>query len=196
MSPAADSPGIVPTDRDLVESDLVERAKRDPDAFAELYRRHRLLIYRFALSRLGDQTDADDAVSEVFCRAWAAIGRYEDRGLPFRSWLFQIASHAVVDQLRQRRVPMASLDEHLGLVAPDVSVEDLVIARGQLRQVWIAAASLCATQRAAFALRFCLDLSHDEIARRTGRSRGASKLVLFRAVERVRERRRRWGWAS
>ena len=65
------------------EKELVERAKRDPAAFGELYDRHFLQIYRFVYSRVRDQTVAEDVTSEVFMKALKSIGRYQDTGKPF-----------------------------------------------------------------------------------------------------------------
>ena len=45
------------------EQALVERAKRDPNAFGELYNRYFLQIYRFVYSRVRDQTAAEDVTS-------------------------------------------------------------------------------------------------------------------------------------
>ncbi|MGH7876828.1 MAG: RNA polymerase sigma factor, partial [Candidatus Dormibacteraceae bacterium] len=85
------------------ENHLVQRAKQDPAAFAELYDRHFLRIYRFVYSRVRDQSLAEDVTSEVFMKALRGIGRYQDMGRPFVTWLYQIASNAVTDSFRSAR---------------------------------------------------------------------------------------------
>jgi RNA polymerase sigma-70 factor (ECF subfamily) len=168
----------------LEERDLVERAKREPAAFGELYRRHQLAVYRFAYSRLRNQADAEDVTSEVFMRALVAIGRYQDRGYVFTSWLLQIAANVVVDQHRARR-PIEDIDEHRELAA-EGSLEDLVAAGDQVRRIGLAARELPVRQREAFALRLGHDLKVDDVALRMGKSTGAVKLLVHRAVRGVR----------
>jgi len=74
------------------EAELVRRAPGDPGAFADLYRRHSPAIQRYLRRRLGDPHLVEDAVAETFLEAWRGIARYEARGLPFRSWLYRLAT--------------------------------------------------------------------------------------------------------
>src|SRR5438128_12137630 len=85
---------------DFEERELVERAKEDPDAFGALYDRYFPQIYRFAYSRVRDQSLAEDVTSEVFFKALKNIKRYTYSGHPFSSWLYQITLNAVADQYR------------------------------------------------------------------------------------------------
>src|SRR5207245_11491951 len=88
------------------ERDLVDRAKRNPEAFGALYDRYFAQIYRFAYSRVRDQSLAEDVTSEVFFKALKNIKRYTYTGHPFSSWLYQIALNALADHYRrQRREP-------------------------------------------------------------------------------------------
>src|SRR5579859_2883490 len=96
------------------ESDLVERAKRDPGAFGELYDRHFNQIYRFVYSRVRDQSAAEDVTSEVFLKALRGIGRYQDTGRPFSAWLYQIAVNAVNDRYRSLR-PTEDIDSQISI---------------------------------------------------------------------------------
>src|SRR5438128_1403998 len=80
---------------DFEERELVERAKEDPDAFGALYDRYFPQIYRFAYSRVRDQSLAEDVTSEVFFKALRNIKRYTYSGHPFSSWLHQITPNAV-----------------------------------------------------------------------------------------------------
>jgi RNA polymerase sigma-70 factor, ECF subfamily len=168
----------------LEEPLLVERAKHDRSAFGELYRRHHGPVFRFAYSRLRNEADAEDVTADVFLRALRSIGRYQDRGIPFHNWLFQIAANAVVDHVRGLR-PVEDLDEHPELAAPG-SLEQLVAERDQVRRIGQAARELPARQRQAFALRLGHDMKADVVARRMGRSQGAVKLLVHRAVRGVR----------
>jgi RNA polymerase sigma-70 factor (ECF subfamily) len=177
-------PVVDPVDL-LEEGDLVERAKRDAEAFGRLYERHRVRVYQFACSRLRNSHDAEDMTAEVFMRAWQAIGRYQSTGAPFTAWLYRTASNAIVDQQRKRRGVVEDIDQHRNLAAAG-SVEDVVAERDRVRRIGLVAQRLPARQRTVFALSFSHDLTHNAIARRMGRSRGAVKLLQYRAVAGVR----------
>lgn len=73
----------------------------DHDAFKDLYLRNVRPIFGFLAART-DRSSAEDLTAETFARAYAAIGRYEPRGAPFRSWLFRIAHNLLIGRARRR----------------------------------------------------------------------------------------------
>ncbi len=167
------------------EQKLVERAKTDPDAFGALYDRYFPQIYRFAYSRLRDQSLAEDVTSEVFFKALKNIKRYTHTGHPFSSWLYQIALNAVADHYRGQRGEV-ELQPALGLADGRPAVIDEVVRRDRSRRVWAAIDQLPKQQRAAMVLKFGEDRKIEEIAHILGKSSGAVKLLLHRGVERLR----------
>ncbi|TMF58967.1 MAG: sigma-70 family RNA polymerase sigma factor [Chloroflexi bacterium] len=167
------------------ERELVERAKRDPDAFGALYDRYFPQIYRFAYSRLREQSLAEDVTQEVFFKALRNMGRYTYSGHPFSSWLYQIALNAVADHYRGQRGEV-ELEEATGLASQAPEVVDEVIRRDRSHRVWTAIDQLPRQQRAAMVLKFGEDRKIDEIAQILGKSSGAVKLLLHRGVERLR----------
>ncbi|HET7037020.1 MAG TPA: sigma-70 family RNA polymerase sigma factor, partial [Thermomicrobiaceae bacterium] len=76
------------------EAALVAAAKVDGAAFAALYRRHRGPIYRYLRARTRCDEDAADLTQQVFLKAFEALPRYQERGLPFAAWLFRLARNA------------------------------------------------------------------------------------------------------
>jgi RNA polymerase sigma-70 factor (ECF subfamily) len=70
---------------------LITAAKKDPAYFAPLYNRYYRPIIQFVYRRLYDKEKAADIVSMVFLKALNNLSSYENRGLPFSSWLFRIA---------------------------------------------------------------------------------------------------------
>ena len=89
----------------LDERDLVERARSDPDAFAELYRVHAPRVHALAWRRLGRREAAEDVTSATFERAWRSLPgfRWRDGGLP--AWLLRIAANEVTDHIRREARP-------------------------------------------------------------------------------------------
>ncbi len=93
------------------DSDLVLRARTDPEAFGLLYERYVDRIYAYVYHRVGNGQDAEDLTARTFHRALDNLHRYEDRGLPFAAWLFRIAHNLVANWHRDRsRRRFLSLD--------------------------------------------------------------------------------------
>jgi len=167
------------------EADLVLRAQHDRRAFAHLYRQYLPHIYRYCYRRLGSQEAAEDATSRIFTQAMAALPRYQERGGSFRSWLFTIAHHVVVDEARRAR-PISSLDEASVVVDPGPPLEDVVIRSEEGQSLVAVMAQLTPDQRRVVDLRLA-GLTAVEIAAVMGRSHGTIRNLHHRALVRLRE---------
>jgi RNA polymerase sigma-70 factor (ECF subfamily) len=189
-APAGDPARIAHLDRDRP---LVEAAQRDPVAFDALYRRYLAQVYSYAFYELGDHHEAEDATERTFLAALANLGRFEERARPadgegastFRVWLFQIARNAVANQRRgRRRHPQAPL-EAAALVADPLDLEGGAATRDDAAAAWQAVGRLPADRRRAVVLRFVEEMSTAEIAGVLGRSEGAVRVLIHRALRTV-----------
>jgi RNA polymerase sigma-70 factor, ECF subfamily len=162
---------------------LVERAKLDADAFGVLYDRHAAGIYRFAYARLHNVPAAEDVTAEVFTKALRNISRYQSRGRPFACWLYRIASNAVADHFRHEP---ASRELSDALPDRETEVEATAIRNIEVEYLWRLVARLAPQQRLAMTLRFREDRSARETAQIMGKSEAAVKLLIYRAVCRLR----------
>ncbi|MCC6643910.1 sigma-70 family RNA polymerase sigma factor [Candidatus Peregrinibacteria bacterium] len=79
------------------DTQLVELAKTDSDAFAQLYDYFFPKVFAFVISKVGSNDAAEDIVSEVFIKVVQHLPKYQDRGAPFAAWLFTIARNMVFD---------------------------------------------------------------------------------------------------
>jgi RNA polymerase sigma-70 factor (ECF subfamily) len=172
---------------------LVEAAQNDPLKFDALYRRYLAQVYSYAYYELGDHDDAEDATERTFLAALANLGRFEERARPgdgqgastFRVWLFQIARHTIANLRRgRRRRPEAPL-ETAALVADPLDLEGGVAIRDEAGAAWIAVGRLPADRRRALVLRFVDEMSTAEIAGILGRSEGAVRVLIHRALRTV-----------
>ena len=156
---------------------------RDPQAWNELFASEHQAIYRYALSRLANPVDAEDATSHVFAEAWEHAESMEDRGLPPRAWLFGIARNIVNTRRRlfARRPPALSLE------AFDGAADEAGIAP-ELLDLALAIASLERGQAEVIALRFIHDLSLQETAAALGTTTDAVKGRQARALGQLRRR--------
>lgn len=95
-----------PSDAGLLDAHLAG----DPDAFGELVRRHRDVLWAVALRTTGNPADAEDAVQEALVSALRSVERFERRSA-VRTWLYRIVVNASLDRLRRHAArPASSLD--------------------------------------------------------------------------------------
>lgn len=169
------------------EQQLVARAKRDPESFAHIYDHYFERIYAFIYRRTGDRQTAEDLTSDTFYKALANIQKYEYTGQPFSSWLFRIASNVVTDYYRSRK-PVTSMDDFEGMqfTAAGISPEEAALALDDAQAVQRAIKTLSADQQEVVMLRFSGGLRLKEIASMIGKTEGAVKALMFRALSNLR----------
>jgi RNA polymerase sigma-70 factor, ECF subfamily len=168
------------------DEQLVRQARGDPEAFAELFRRHAQAVYRYHLYKTGSVDDAQDLTSLTFLAALETLDRYRGQG-SWRGWLFGIARHKLLDHYRKRR-PEVELDLAQGVPAGNPAPEDQVATRLQLAQVGRALEQLSPDQSEALCLRVFAGLSTAEAANVMEKSEAAIKMLVYRGLGNLRER--------
>jgi RNA polymerase sigma-70 factor (ECF subfamily) len=142
----------------------VARAKQgDRDALRYLYVQYADNVYGYVVSIVKDEHEAEDITQHVFAKLMSVLPKYEQRAVPFTSWLLRLAHNATYDHLR-RRLPMPaedvrSPDQH----AHGIPSDDALVV-GQ------ALAELPEDQRTVVVLRHIVGLTPGEIAERLGRT--------------------------
>jgi RNA polymerase sigma-70 factor (ECF subfamily) len=163
-----------PDDRSL----LTAHVHGDPDAFAELVRRHRDRLWAVALRTLGDPEEAADALQDALISALRGAAGYRGDAA-VTTWLHRIVVNACLDRMRRRRSrPTVPLGDHEVLEPSDpAGVRE---ARLDLRR---ALARLPEGQRMAVVLVDLEDLSVSETAQLLGVAEGTvkSRCALLRA---------------
>ena len=185
----------------LTDSDeaLVALAKRDREAFGCLYDRYVEQVYQFTYRRVKDHPTAEDITARVFFRALEQLPRFEWRGIPFGGWLIRIAANLIHDHQGdvQRHVSLREwTGEGTAMAASDPSMEEQFAARQTASTVWQEVSTLPMAEQQVLVHRFARDLSIREIATALGRTEGAVKQLLFRAVKRLRQRLQDKGFAD
>lgn len=164
---------------------LIERARRNPEAFGEVYSLYYDRIYAYVNGRVGCRETAEDIAADVFVLALQHLPRYEWRNVPFGAWLFRIAASQVAGYYRRSR-PSAQLHELMLDACVDPEEEALRhSAAGDVRD---ALATLGVDQRRAMELRYLRDMRASEIAREMGRTEASVKLLLHRGLASLRVR--------
>jgi RNA polymerase sigma-70 factor, ECF subfamily len=162
------------------------KAALDAD-FSELYRTHLRDVYSYAYYRVGNHHDAEDLTEQTFLQAYRHFERAqrESDGRPLRPWLIRIAHNLAANLYRDRaRRPQSPLDENSPVATPH-STEDLVSGRDELARVLDGVKQLPDDRREALIMRFALGMDNREIARALGRTDGATKVLIHRAIRQL-----------
>jgi RNA polymerase sigma-70 factor (ECF subfamily) len=162
--------------------------------FASIVQSHRPQIFRFLLSSTRDVDLAETLTQECFLKAHRNWGSFRGESSAM-TWLMRIAINLQKDHWRNRRMQFwrqtrtnaVDLDEASEwLPSGESSLEQQLLAREQVKQVWQAVKGLSERQRTVFLLRYVEERELSEIAQATGLSEGTVKAHLSRALGRVR----------
>jgi RNA polymerase sigma-70 factor, ECF subfamily len=156
-------------------------------AFSDLYRAHLRDVYSYAYYRVGNHHDAEDLTEQTFLQAYRHFERAqsESDGRPLRPWLIRIAHNLAANLYRDRsRRPQTPIDDTTMLSAVHTT-EDLVEGRDELARIITGIQELPDERREALIMRFALGMDNREIARAMGKSDGATKVLLHRAIKQL-----------
>jgi RNA polymerase sigma-70 factor, ECF subfamily len=166
----------------------VDKAEIDRE-FSELYRAHLRDVYSYSYYRVGNHHDAEDLTEQTFLQAYRHFERAveESNGRPLRPWLIRIAHNLAANLYRDRaRRPQTPIDDTTTLSAVHTT-EDLVEGRDELSRILDGIEELPDDRREALIMRFALGMDNREIARAMGRSDGATKVLIHRAIKQLEE---------
>ena len=175
----------------LPEPDDVEVGRRfaegDERALALAYERWAGLVHGIAVRALGSGADAEDVTQQVFVSAWTGRAGFRPAQGPLPAWLVGITRHRIADTFarrqrdeRDRRAVAVRLDPRAAS-AFDPVAEDRVVLLDELAKVG-------QPQRGIMELAFFHDLTHEQIAERTGLPLGTVKSHIRRTLVRLRTR--------
>lgn len=173
------------------ELGLLRKAQSgDMRAFEEIVLANEKTVYNLALRQLGSREDAEDAVQEVFLKAYSALSGFRGDA-KISVWLYRITCNVCTDLLRKRKetvsLSMETEDGELELELPDERFDPALLAeRSDLReQVGNALRQLPEDARQILLLREIAGQSYEEISSTLALDIGTVKSRLFRARKRL-----------
>lgn len=165
--------------REPSDRDLVRQARRgDRDAAALLFRRYWRDAWRAAFAITGRRALADDVAADAFERAFAALGRFDDRR-PFGPWLHRIVANRALDLLRAERRLSGDEPAEPADLTPSYDAGD--------RSLLSAVADLPLERRVVVVLRYGVGMTPKQIAATLDLPVGTVNSRLARALEQLRE---------
>ena len=186
-------PDVAP---DCVEAELVALVGRlrfgDADALGRLYDLAVGRVYAIALRVLRDPGDAEEVVSDVFLQVWEQAASYCPERGAVMAWLQTLAWSRAVDRRRRLRRHRAAEPLHpedapaAYTSGEDDPAEALASSLANVRRVREAVAALSPAQRQVLSLAYGEDLSHPDIAQRTGLPLGTVKSHARRGMAALR----------
>jgi len=181
------------------DATLMLRVKRgDRAAFAELVEKYKQPLFNFVFRTLRDEAESEDVAQNTFLQVYKSRDRYE-RTAKFSTWLFTIARNLCLNEIRRRsRHPAESIEESHAEYEdqPRQQYEDKThiaapdkLLHGELAQkIEEALAELPENQRTAILLCRQDELSYEEIAEVLDCSLSATKSLIHRGRETLKEK--------
>lgn len=150
-----------------------------------LFRRHGVSVRLYLRNVLGNDEDAADVTQEVFASIQSTLMRGAPAIIDERAWVFRVAHNRAVDAWRKRRWLRLVLrfDDLAGVQEPTQEVTSTSV---ELLAVRAAIERLSTRSRESVILRYLVQMTTREIARAQGRSEGAVRAELSRALAKLR----------
>ena len=171
-------------------TDLIQKACRDPNAFAQLYLTYYDNVFRYCVRRLFDGHAAEDVTSTVFFKVMHHLGSFDGGATDFRSWLLRIATNAVNDYLRDAKrrtelVQKAVINTRAESVFVIDSSDELLEKKALVKEALL---SLKPKYQTVITLRFFENMKLTEIAACLGKKPSTVRSWLSRATAKLRKK--------
>ena len=165
---------------------ILDRSKKEPKAFGELYEKYFDRIFNFIYRQTDDEDLTADLCSQTFLSALKNLDRYQFRGVPFSAWLYKVASNEVNKHYRKRKHDKVfSIEEirvrELFEQANEEWDEELI------QQLILYLKDLPTDMLEVLELRFFEDKDFKEIAFILDITESGAKMRTYRALDRLRK---------
>ena len=168
-------------DQDEVQIWVEQARQGDSRAFGYVYEHFLPLIYRFVYFRLSSKEDAEDLTEQIFLKVFKAMPKFNTQKSSFKTWIFTIARHAVIDFYRTHKVTY-ELKEAMQISTEDYTEEE-IDKQLALDKIMPVLKALPEEQSEVLALRFISGLSTSETAAIMKKSEGALRILQHRALK-------------
>jgi len=174
---------------------LVASAREDIEAAGRLYDKYYSDILGYIYHCTFDSVATEDLTSNVFLKAFQHLRCYQWRQIPFRAWLFHIATNEVrMHWRRQKRVAaMIQKKQNRELADSEPSGSDYIEAQEEYILLHKALLELRLKYRTVIILRYFEDKAIAEICKITGSKEGTVKSRLHRGLARLQDILMSWG---
>jgi len=166
---------------------LAHRSREQQEAFADLFERHKNLVYRTALLILGEPAEAEEALQEIFVLVYKSLASYDPGKGAFTTWLHRITVNYCLSVRRKRRVAQQPLDGDCSALVGE-TMEASLAERSEKEGLRRVLGELSDKQRAVLVLRYYWEMPYAEISQVLKIPLGTVKSRLDLALRTLRGR--------
>ena len=168
---------------------LAQRATTDEEAFEELYEHFFPRVYNFIYARLKNSADADDITSITFMKMNENLERYNPAQAAFSTWLFRIATNAIIDHTRHvERNQETEWEEFFDPAAPEYQEpEAQILDKEGHRELFAALDKLSERERRIVELRYFSEMDTRSIAGILMMSEANVRTTLHRTLAKLKK---------
>lgn len=175
------------------EIDLIKKAKKDPNAFAELFDHYYPIIYGFVLKRVASIELAQDITSDVFFESLKNLWRYRFFGKPFGTWLYRIAFVKIADYYRNKSrlnigiefIPEIIANQSFNADNEIIENQDISEVFIAFNEIHLAMSNLKSVQHGILVMRYFEDKKINEIAQILGMKESTVKSHIRRGLKKL-----------
>lgn len=176
------------------EKELIERAKKDPEAFSEIYDFYYPQIFGYVLKRVANVEVAKDITSETFFKCLKNIEKFKWRGISFSSWIFKIASNEIANFFRKGKYKPISFEKISKRLAFEknpskeiLEAEEKLKKEKDFLKLHQKISKLPILYQEVISLKYFEKKKIREIAEILGKKEGTVKSLIHRAIERLKK---------
>lgn len=162
---------------------IVRAQSGDREAFATLFEQYKNLVYKTASLMLGEQTEAEDALQEVFVQVYKSLSGFDPHKAAFTTWLHRVTFNHCLNRRRKKHPFMLPLED----ISPRLKSEFPSAQLAEAENLQQAVEKLTDKQRAVVILRYFWDLPYAEIAQILDVPLGTIKSRLDLALKTLRK---------
>lgn len=176
----------------MVDKELVNRAKKDPQAFGQIYDQYYPQIFGYILKRTANLEAAKDITSETFFKALKKLWQFRWQNVPFSSWLYRIAGNEIINHYRKNSRQSVPLEEVAEPADRTNLSEETMEAEKELQRhqdfliIQKKIITLSVKYQEVITLRFLEKKKIKEICEILGKKEGTIKSLLSRGLEKLR----------
>jgi RNA polymerase sigma-70 factor, ECF subfamily len=179
------------------EKDLIDKIKKTPEAFSELFKLYYQRIFGYIIRRTGNFDDAADIAADTFLKAFRHIPNFRYSGISVKVWLYRIATNEINLYFRNRQ-KHNSIFERIITVDKDIfnsfltddrkEIESELQKHDQFLSVLKELKTLPVKYQEVIALRYFEGKDNKEISEILGINEGTLKSILSRGLEKLRQK--------
>jgi len=171
------------------EAEIVERAKKDDQAFEILYNFYFPKIYGYIFKRVGSFDIAEDLVSTIFLKVFTNLNKYKYKGYSFSVWIYRIATNNLIDYYRKsNQRKEVNIDDIKELEDESSNMPEELIQRSQdkklVRQIL---RELPEKYQRVLYLKFFAENDNGKIAEILETSENNVRVLIFRSLKSFKE---------